>query len=40
MGVSAVVQWVKNLTAVAQVAAEARVQWPAQWVRGYSLAVA
>ena len=40
LGIPAVAQWVKNLTAMAQVAAEAQVQFPslAQWVKGSSIA--
>ena len=44
LDIPAVGQWVKNLTAAAQVAAEAQVQSPqpslAQWVKGSGIAAA
>ena len=41
-GVPAVAQWVKNLTIVAPVAAEAQgsIPSPAQWVKGSGIATA
>ena len=40
LGVPAVVQWVKNLTSVAQVASEVQIlsPVPVQWIKGSSVA--